>query len=113
MRWWIVALILLATGGTAALLAYGFTTDPQAILSTLTGKPAPEFSLTLFDGRTVRLSDFRGKVVFLMMLITAAAIYGLWFQPAAISRKSSWEEKPTVDRPAHLPRGPNDRCAML
>lgn len=36
-----------------------------------------------------------------------------WFQPAAISRKSSWEEEPTVDRPAHLPRGPIDRYAML
>ena len=65
VRWWKVALILVAMGSVVGLLAYGFTTDPRAIPSTLTGKLAPDFSLTLFDGRTVRLSDFRGKVVFL------------------------------------------------
>ena len=27
------------------------------------GKPAPEFSVTLTDGRTVALKDFRGKPV--------------------------------------------------
>ena len=65
MRWWKVVLVLVGIGGVVGLLAYGFTTDPRAIPSTLTGKPAPDFSLTLFDGRSVRLSDFRGKVVFL------------------------------------------------
>lgn len=65
MRGWKVLLILAVVGGVVALLAYGFTTDPRAIPSTMTGKPAPDFSLTLFDGRSVRLSDFRGKVVFL------------------------------------------------
>ena len=60
-----VFLPLVAIGGVVALLAYGFTVNPRAIPSTLTGKPAPDFSLTLFDGRIVRLSDFRGKVVFL------------------------------------------------
>ena len=65
VRWWKVALILVTLGSVVGLLAYGFTTDPRAIPSTLTGKPAPDFSLTLFEGRTVRLSDFRGKVVFL------------------------------------------------
>src|SRR3970040_1941280 len=65
MRWWKAVLILATIGGVVTPLAYGFTTDPRAIPSILTGKPAPDFSLTLFDGRTVRLSDFRGKVVFL------------------------------------------------
>jgi cytochrome c biogenesis protein CcmG/thiol:disulfide interchange protein DsbE len=65
MRWWKVGLTLAAIGSMVGLLAYGFTTDPRAIPSILTGKPAPDFSLTLFDGRTIRLSDFRGKVVFL------------------------------------------------
>jgi len=65
VRWWKVVLVLGAVGGVVTLLAYGFTTDPRAIPSILTGQPAPDFSLTLFDGRTVRLSDFRGKVVFL------------------------------------------------
>jgi len=65
VRWWKVGLVLAGIMTVVGLLAYGFTTDPRAIPSTLTGKLAPDFSLTLFDGRTVRLSDFRGKVVFL------------------------------------------------
>ncbi len=60
-----LVMILAAVGGVVGLLAYGFTTDPRAIPSILTGKPAPDFSLTLFEGQTIRLSDFRGKVVFL------------------------------------------------
>ncbi len=32
-------------------------------LAPLTGKPAPDFSLTLTDGRRVALKDFRGKPV--------------------------------------------------
>ncbi len=65
MRWWKVGLTLAAIGSMVGLFAYGVTVDPRAIPSTLTGKPAPDFSLTLFDGRNIRLSDFRGKVVFL------------------------------------------------
>lgn len=47
------------------LLAYGFSRDPRYIVSPLMGRQAPEFTLTLFDGKTVSLSDYRGKVVFL------------------------------------------------
>jgi cytochrome c biogenesis protein CcmG/thiol:disulfide interchange protein DsbE len=65
MHWWKVGLTFAAIGSTVGLLAYGFSVDPRAIPSTLTGKPAPDFSLTLFEGRNIRLSDFRGKVVFL------------------------------------------------
>jgi cytochrome c biogenesis protein CcmG, thiol:disulfide interchange protein DsbE len=65
VRNWKALWILGAVGAVLALLAYGFTTDPRAISSILTGKPAPDFTLSLFEGRTVRLSDFKGKVVFL------------------------------------------------
>lgn len=65
MRWWRVSLVLAVTGSFLALLAYGFSTDPRAVPSMLTGQPAPDFTLTLFGGNTARLSDFRGKVVFL------------------------------------------------
>jgi len=47
------------------LLAYGFTRDSRYIQSPLVAKPAAPFTLTLFDGRVVKLSDFRGKAVFL------------------------------------------------
>ncbi len=48
-----------------ALLAYGFTTDPKYIPTPFIAKPAPSFTLTLFDGKSLRLEDLRGKVVFL------------------------------------------------
>jgi cytochrome c biogenesis protein CcmG/thiol:disulfide interchange protein DsbE len=47
------------------LLAYGFSRDPRYITSPLIGRPAPTFTLTLFDGQTLSLEDLRGKVVFL------------------------------------------------
>jgi len=65
VRYWKVIAVLAVVSAVIGLLAYGFTTDPRAIPSTMVGKPAPGFSLTLFDGRTVKLSDFWGKVVFL------------------------------------------------
>lgn len=48
-----------------AVLAFGFTRDPREIPSPLIGRPAPPFAVRLTDGREVRLSDLRGKVVFL------------------------------------------------
>jgi cytochrome c biogenesis protein CcmG/thiol:disulfide interchange protein DsbE len=48
-----------------ALLAYGFGREPRDIPSPLIGRPAPAFTLGLFDGSTLRLEDLEGKVVFL------------------------------------------------
>lgn len=47
------------------LLAYGFSRDPRYIPSPLIGRQAQPFTLTLFDGKNISLSDLRGKVVFL------------------------------------------------
>jgi len=47
------------------LLGYGLTRDPRTIPTPLIAKAAPPFTLTLFDGRTLRLEELRGKVVFL------------------------------------------------
>jgi len=52
-------------GGTVWLLAYSFTRDARYIQSPLRGRQAPVFIVMLFDGKTMRLEDFRGKVVLL------------------------------------------------
>jgi cytochrome c biogenesis protein CcmG/thiol:disulfide interchange protein DsbE len=56
---------LLTALAILALLAYGFTTEPKYIPTPFIAKPAPPFTLTLFDGQTLTLEGLRGKVVFL------------------------------------------------
>lgn len=58
-------LTLMGVGLLVILLGYGFYRDPRFIPSPLVGGPAPDFSLALFNGRTVRLSELRGKTVML------------------------------------------------
>jgi len=65
MPWRRLTVTLLAILLLIGLLAYGFTRDPRYIDSPLIGRPAPTFTLTLIDGKNVRLQDLRGKVVFL------------------------------------------------
>ena len=57
--------VLLATTAVLGLLAWGFTREAKFIPTPLLAKPAPAFSLTLFDGSVLRLVELRGKVVFL------------------------------------------------
>jgi cytochrome c biogenesis protein CcmG/thiol:disulfide interchange protein DsbE len=64
-RLFVAAGVLVPALAVLALLAYGFTREPRYIESPIVGRPAPSFALTLFDGRTVRLEDFRGQVVFI------------------------------------------------
>ena len=42
-----------------------FLKNPESFLVTDEGKPAPAFRLKTFDGRTVSLADYRGKVLLL------------------------------------------------
>ena len=63
-RLFVAAGVLLPAVAVLALLAYGFTREPRYIESPVLGRQAAGFALTLFDGRAVRLEDFRGKVVF-------------------------------------------------
>ena len=48
---------VMTVGMMGAWVAVGVAAPPPV------GKPAPEFSVTLTDGRTVALKDFRGKPV--------------------------------------------------
>jgi peroxiredoxin len=50
-----------------------FLKNPEAFLVTDAGKPAPAFSLKTFDGSTVSLADYRGKVVLLDFWATFCA----------------------------------------
>lgn len=65
MSWRRLLIIALIVIPLIWLLAYGFTRDPRYIQSPLIARQAPTFALTLFDGKTIRLQDFRGKAVFL------------------------------------------------
>jgi cytochrome c biogenesis protein CcmG/thiol:disulfide interchange protein DsbE len=57
--------ILVPAMAVLGLLAWGFTREPKFIPTPLLAKPAPTFTLTLFDGTMLRLEELRGKVVFL------------------------------------------------
>ena len=63
-RLFVAASVLLPAIVVLALLAYRFTREPRYIESPMVGRPAPAFLVTLFDGRTIRSDDLRGKVVF-------------------------------------------------
>lgn len=66
------------------LLAYGFWTDPRYVPSPLIEKPAPPFTLSLFDGDPVSLEGLRGKVVVLNF-------WASWCFPAC------YEEAPVLE----------------
>jgi cytochrome c biogenesis protein CcmG/thiol:disulfide interchange protein DsbE len=56
--------VVLVVGSLLALFLYGLTT--QRIQTGITPRPdtaAPDFQLATFDGKTIRLSDYRGKPV--------------------------------------------------
>jgi cytochrome c biogenesis protein CcmG/thiol:disulfide interchange protein DsbE len=60
---WKRSLIPLSVVPILLLLAYGFRTNPRIMPSPLIEKPAPAFSLALFDGGDLSLEGLRGKVV--------------------------------------------------
>lgn len=64
MKTWVkLALVGVIAGGVISLLAYGFSRDSRYIYSPLVAKPAPSFTLTLFDGATLNSKDILGKAV--------------------------------------------------
>lgn len=59
----LLAVVLAAVLGIAALLATGLGRDPTATASPLVGRAAPDFRLAGLQGPPVRLSALRGQVV--------------------------------------------------
>jgi cytochrome c biogenesis protein CcmG/thiol:disulfide interchange protein DsbE len=62
---WKRLLIPLSAVPVILLLGYGLTRDPRAIVFTLPGRPAPDFTLETLDGDTINLASLRGQVVLL------------------------------------------------
>jgi len=67
MNWKRVGVSFAFTLPVIALLAFGLTRDPNTIDSPLPGRPAPDFTLPVFENGEgmVSLSDLRGEVVVL------------------------------------------------
>jgi cytochrome c biogenesis protein CcmG/thiol:disulfide interchange protein DsbE len=65
MAWRRLIITLIIIAPVLWLFAFGFKRDSHYINSPLLAKEAAPFAVTLFDGRKVTLSDFRGKALFL------------------------------------------------
>lgn len=72
----VVAVVAVAVG-LMLWTASRMSRNPQRLAGNPTGAPAPEFELKSLDGRTVRLSDYRGKAVLLNFWAT-------WCSPCKI-----------------------------
>jgi cytochrome c biogenesis protein CcmG/thiol:disulfide interchange protein DsbE len=83
-QWWKI-LIPLSVIPLLLLLAYALRKDPKLIPSPLIGRMAPDFTITLFDGKTLRLSALRGKVVVLNF-------WSSWCYPACYNEAPLWEQ---------------------
>ncbi len=62
----------------------GTKSDP-AILNSLVNKPAPDFELTSFDGKNVKLSDYKGRKVAIFFTEGAMCQPACWDQIKALS----------------------------
>ena len=80
-RW----LIPLSAIPVLALLAYGFRLNPRDVPSPLVGRPAAAFALQAFDGSSLALEGYRGKVV-------VVNFWASWCYPAC------YEEAPVLER---------------
>lgn len=79
-----VGLFALASGGGGSNMPSSSTAPKSGDFATLQGKPAPDFSLSTHDGRTVKLSDLKGKKVVLFFNEGLICYPACWNQIAAL-----------------------------
>ncbi len=60
---WITSIVFIVAIGIGILFAVNLGGDPTKPSSALVHQPAPEFKLTAFDGTSIDLATFKGKVV--------------------------------------------------
>ena len=81
---WIKVFVPLSVIPLLLLLAYGFGKDPKRIPSPLIGREAPDFTISLLEGKKLGLRDLRGKIV-------VVNFWASWCYPAC------WNEAPRLE----------------
>src|SRR2546423_869877 len=69
---WITTVVFVGVIALGVLLAVNLGGDPTVQTNPTQGKPAPEFTLTTFDGKRVDLTALRGHVVLVAVVVAVA-----------------------------------------
>lgn len=91
-----LGILLLASLAGYALLTQKNKSEENLLFKEAIGKEAPEFSLESLDGKIVKLSDFRGKVVVLFFNEGAMCYPACWEQMVAFGEDERFNSDQVV-----------------